>query len=242
MRIAVTGASGVLGRGLAARLLSKGHDVVGIARHRPDSWSSAADFIEADIRDAAAVNRAVTGADVVAHFAWAHDTREGTGSQVNIAGTANVLAAMAETSARRIVFPSSPHVYGGGDTPRSEADGRRRGAASPRRGDARRLRTRIRHHPLRARRRPQRRQLGAPGSGAASLPRRDRRSPHPVGAPRRRAATTGVGGAEPRNTQRHSQSRCAGDDDVSPDRGHPAPPGAAAGRRRPSWSRCSARR
>lgn len=122
MRIAVTGASGVLGRGLVARLLSKGHDVVGIARHRPDSWSSAADFIEADIRDAAAVNRAVTGADVVAHFAWTHDTREGTGSQVNIAGTANVLAAMAETSARRIVFPSSPHVYGGGDTPRSEAE------------------------------------------------------------------------------------------------------------------------
>ncbi|WP_084270587.1 sugar epimerase family protein [Mycobacterium avium] len=122
MRIAVTGASGVLGRGLAARLLNKGHDVVGIARHRPDSWSSAADFIEADIRDAAAVNRAVTGADVVAHFAWTHDTREGTGSQVNIAGTANVLAAMAETSARRIVFPSSPHVYGGGDTPRSEAE------------------------------------------------------------------------------------------------------------------------
>ncbi|ETB25211.1 hypothetical protein O983_11120, partial [Mycobacterium avium 09-5983] len=122
MRIAVTGASGVLGRGLAARLLSKGHDVVGIARHRPDSWSSAADFIEADIRDAAAVNRAVTSADVVAHFAWTHDTQERTGSQVNIAGTANVLAAMAETSARRIVFPSSPHVYGGGDTPRSEAE------------------------------------------------------------------------------------------------------------------------
>ncbi|ATA28585.1 phosphoenolpyruvate synthase [Mycobacterium lepraemurium] len=120
----------MLGRGLAARLLSKGHDIVGIARNRPDSWSSAADFIEADIRDAAAVNRAVTGADVVAHFAWTHDPREGTGSQVNIASTANVLAAMAETSARRIVFPSSPHVYGGGDTPCSEAD-----APAPSAGD-----------------------------------------------------------------------------------------------------------
>ncbi|WP_419719663.1 NAD-dependent epimerase/dehydratase family protein [Mycobacterium avium] len=110
------------GRGLPARLLSNGNYVVGIARHRPDSWSGAEDCIEADIRDAAAVNRAVTSADVVAHFAWTHDTQERTGSQVNIAGTANVLAAMAETSARRIVFPSSPHVYGGGDTPRSEID------------------------------------------------------------------------------------------------------------------------
>ena len=71
MRIAVTGASGVLGRGLAARLLSQGHDIAGIARHRPESWPSAADFAEADIRDGAAVRRIVTGADVVAHCAWA---------------------------------------------------------------------------------------------------------------------------------------------------------------------------
>ena len=70
MRIAVTGASGVLGRGLATRLLSQGHDVAGIARHRPESWPSAADFVAADIRDADAVQRALAGADVVAHCAW----------------------------------------------------------------------------------------------------------------------------------------------------------------------------
>ncbi|EPZ65073.1 hypothetical protein TBKG_00410 [Mycobacterium tuberculosis '98-R604 INH-RIF-EM'] len=44
MRIAVTGASGVLGRGLTARLLSQGHEVVGIARHRPDSWAELSGF------------------------------------------------------------------------------------------------------------------------------------------------------------------------------------------------------
>ncbi|MGZ4530644.1 MAG: NAD-dependent epimerase/dehydratase family protein, partial [Mycobacterium sp.] len=59
MRIAVTGASGVLGRGLATRLLSQGHDVAGIARHRPESWPSAADFVAADIRNTDAVNRAL---------------------------------------------------------------------------------------------------------------------------------------------------------------------------------------
>ncbi|GLE52466.1 sugar epimerase family protein [Mycobacterium montefiorense] len=122
MRIAVTGASGVLGRGLAARLLSQGHEVVGIARHRPESWSSEADFIEADIRDAVAVKHGIAGADVVAHLAWARGAGpdERIGHEVNVGGTLNVLHAMAQTGCRRIVFASSAHVYGGADTPRAE--------------------------------------------------------------------------------------------------------------------------
>ncbi|WP_077089112.1 sugar epimerase family protein [Mycobacterium rhizamassiliense] len=121
MRIAVTGASGVLGRGLAGRLLSQGHDVTGIARHRPESWPSAADFVAADIRDAGAVRRALVGADVVAHCAWARNSGRDD-QQVNIDGTRNVLDAMAETGSRRIVFASSAHVYGGGEAPKSERD------------------------------------------------------------------------------------------------------------------------
>ncbi|MGE2815128.1 sugar epimerase family protein [Mycobacterium heidelbergense] len=117
MRVAITGASGVLGRGLAARLLSQGHDVVGIARHRPESWSSAAEFVAADIRDAGAVKRGIAGADVVAHCAWARNSE-----QVNIGGTRNVLQAMAETGTGRIVFASSAHVYGGADGPKAESD------------------------------------------------------------------------------------------------------------------------
>lgn len=115
MKIAVTGASGVLGRGLAARLLSQGHDVTGIARHRPESWPTAADFITADIRDGAAVSRALAGADVVAHCAWAKGPGRGAqiSEQVNITGTRNVLDAMAQTGARRIIFASSAQVYGG---------------------------------------------------------------------------------------------------------------------------------
>jgi nucleoside-diphosphate-sugar epimerase/phosphohistidine swiveling domain-containing protein len=101
MRIAVTGAGGVIGRGLVARLLSQGHDVVGLARHRPESWPSAADFVAADMRDARAVGHAVAGADVVAHCAW--EVPE------DIAGTRNVLDAMAETGTKRIVFASSAY-------------------------------------------------------------------------------------------------------------------------------------
>src|SRR5271166_2812662 len=117
VRIAVTGASGVLGRGLAARLLSKGHDVTGIARHRPESWPSAADFVAADIRDAAAVRRIVAGADVVAHCAWAQSPGpdDRISRHVNIGGTVNVLEAMVETGTERIAFVSSAHVYGAAD-------------------------------------------------------------------------------------------------------------------------------
>jgi len=106
VRIAVTGASGVIGRGVVARLLSRGHEVVGLARRRPESWPSEADFVQSDIRHAAEVRRAVAGTDVVVHCAWSVDR------QINIGGTANVLDAMAQTGTRRIVFASSAHVYG----------------------------------------------------------------------------------------------------------------------------------
>ncbi|QUR67888.1 sugar epimerase family protein [Mycobacterium spongiae] len=127
MKIAVTGASGMLGRGIVSRLLSQGHDVVGLAQHRPESWLSAADFVTGDIRDVAAVRRAVTGADVVAHFAWATNpgADDHTLDEVNVGGTANVLEAMAATGCRRIVFASSPHRYGhqpAGGPPVTERD------------------------------------------------------------------------------------------------------------------------
>jgi nucleoside-diphosphate-sugar epimerase/phosphohistidine swiveling domain-containing protein len=125
VRITVTGASGVVGRGVVARLLSQGHDVVGLARHRPQSWPSAAHFAESDIRDAAAVRRAVAGADVVAHFAWAVNTgRDGRRChEVNIGGTSNVVEAVTRTGARRLVFASSAHVYG------PSAEGRQKASA-----------------------------------------------------------------------------------------------------------------
>ena len=66
MRIAVTGASGVIGRGVVLRLLSAGHDVAGFARRRPESWPSEATFVPGDVRDAATVQRAVAGAEVAA--------------------------------------------------------------------------------------------------------------------------------------------------------------------------------
>jgi len=114
VRVAVTGASGVVGRGIVSRLLSQGHEVVGLARHRPESWPSTVDFVQSDIRNADGVRRAIAGAEVVAHCAWAMSPgpEDRASHQVNVGGTANVLAAMADTGTRRIVFGSSAHVYG----------------------------------------------------------------------------------------------------------------------------------
>ncbi|MFZ3268317.1 MAG: NAD-dependent epimerase/dehydratase family protein, partial [Mycobacterium sp.] len=126
MRIAVTGASGVIGRGVVLRLLSLGHDVVGLARHRPESWPSAASFVQSDIRDAAGVQRAVAGTEVVVHCAWAVNpgADHPVDREINIGGTGNVLDAMARSGTRRIVVASSAHVYGldrGVAAPLSEA-------------------------------------------------------------------------------------------------------------------------
>ncbi len=114
MRIAVTGASGVFGRGIAARLRSQGHDVVGLARHRPRNWFAGSDFVEADIRDAASVHKAVNGAEAVAHCAWVVNSNpdENLTREINIGGTQNVLDAMDRAGARRIVFASSVLAYG----------------------------------------------------------------------------------------------------------------------------------
>lgn len=103
----------MVGRGIVSRLIGEGHDVVGMARNRPQNWPGPADFVAVDIRDATGVRRAVGNADAVVHCAWTacagadQATRE-----VNVGGTANVIDAMSATGIHRIVFTSSVHVYG----------------------------------------------------------------------------------------------------------------------------------
>ncbi|HEX9015967.1 MAG TPA: GDP-mannose 4,6-dehydratase, partial [Chloroflexota bacterium] len=80
MRIVITGGAGFIGCNYADRRLSQGDDVVvldNLSRPRTDlnlRWlrdrhHSGLTFIEADIRDAAAVAAAVKGADAVFHLA-----------------------------------------------------------------------------------------------------------------------------------------------------------------------------
>jgi nucleoside-diphosphate-sugar epimerase/phosphohistidine swiveling domain-containing protein len=96
MRIAITGADSVLGRNVAARLVSRGHTVTGIGSNRPESWPGSVEFVATGIGDPAAVGRAVAGADVAIH-----------GLDMRVVGLDTVLAALTGADGGRIVFASA---------------------------------------------------------------------------------------------------------------------------------------
>lgn len=114
MRVLVTGGTGAFGRAVARRLTRLGADPVALARHEPVSLPPGVGFIAGDVADAASVASALLGCDAVVHLAWmmsaageTADTRD-----INVGGSANVLAAMESTGCRRLVFASSVTVYG----------------------------------------------------------------------------------------------------------------------------------
>lgn len=112
MEIAVTGASGFLGRALVARLEASG------ARAR------ATDLDTLDVRDAAPA-AAFAGCEVVVHLAALTGVAPSLHHpdayrRTNVAGTANVVAAAVAAGVRRLVLASSSSVYGECPAPAAE--------------------------------------------------------------------------------------------------------------------------
>ncbi|MGW1065662.1 NAD-dependent epimerase/dehydratase family protein [Streptomyces aureus] len=110
MRVLVTGGAGFIGSHLVDVLRERGHEPV-VFDLRKDPG--------ADVRDPAAVERALAGVDAVCHQA----AMVGLGNGVldaaeyvsrNDLGTAVLLAAMAEARVRRLVMAGSMVVYGEG--------------------------------------------------------------------------------------------------------------------------------
>jgi dTDP-L-rhamnose 4-epimerase len=126
MRTLVTGGAGFIGRHVVRELLSRGHEVRVLDSLRPDvhsdpHWTPPTDaaFVPGDVRDAAVVDRALSGVDAVLHLA----AKVGLGVDVgdlpdyassNDAGTAQLLAGMARAGVLRLTLASSMVVYGEG--------------------------------------------------------------------------------------------------------------------------------
>src|SRR5262249_18670562 len=102
MRVAITGAAGMLGSRLAARLLSEGHSVYGVDI-RPSDQDSV-QWTVADVRDAAAMKRAFADVDTVIHTASALPSYpEPEIRSIIVDGTDAVLTAAAETGIARVL-------------------------------------------------------------------------------------------------------------------------------------------
>jgi UDP-glucose-4-epimerase GalE len=119
--VLVTGGAGYIGSHTAKALRAAGYTTVIYddlsAGHREAALG--APLIEGDIRDVAAVRRAIrdTGADAVVHFAaWLtvpDSVRDPAGYyRNNVIGTLGTLEAMAAEGCRRFVFSSTCAVYG----------------------------------------------------------------------------------------------------------------------------------
>jgi 2-alkyl-3-oxoalkanoate reductase len=117
-QVLITGINGFIAGHLAERLLGQGVRVRGAAR-RPESadWlaGQGVDVFQADLMDRDALTAAAEGCTAVIHAAaWTGgpELEPEVGYQVNVDGTANVLAAAETATVERFIYVSSVAVYG----------------------------------------------------------------------------------------------------------------------------------
>jgi UDP-glucose 4-epimerase len=118
-RALVTGGAGFIGGRLVRALLDRGLAVTvldDLSVGRRATVPDAARFVHGDVRDAAAVARALDGADCVFHEAAVVSVRASVDAfhrdaEVNLMGTLTLLRGMATQGVRKAVFASSMAVY-----------------------------------------------------------------------------------------------------------------------------------
>jgi nucleoside-diphosphate-sugar epimerase len=126
MSVLVTGGAGFIGSSLVRSLAADGHSVRVLddfSTGRPENLEGVAgdvEVLEGDVRDPAAVAKAVSGAEVVYHLAALPSVARSVADprashEVNVDGTLNLLLAAVDADVRRLVYASSSSVYG--DTP-----------------------------------------------------------------------------------------------------------------------------
>ncbi|HUQ43819.1 MAG TPA: NAD-dependent epimerase/dehydratase family protein [Candidatus Limnocylindria bacterium] len=128
MRVLVTGAAGFIGSHLVLALLERGDEVSAIDNlfsgdaHRLAPWLDRIRFVEGDVRDPSALDRAAAGCDAILHQAAiasvAASVRDPIGNDaVNSGGTIQVMLAAARNGCRRVVLAGSSAVYGSSTEP-----------------------------------------------------------------------------------------------------------------------------
>lgn len=114
MKFLITGGSGFLGINLTRYLLNKGHEVIcyDIADFDYPERDRIT-FIQADIRDRAALDRAMPGVNIVVHTAAALPlySKEDIYT-TDVVGTRNVVDAAYQAGVERLIHISSTAVYG----------------------------------------------------------------------------------------------------------------------------------
>ncbi len=119
----VTGGAGFIGSHIVERLIGDGETVRVLDNfstgRRPnlEPFASKITLIEDDIRDAGAVDKAVSGVDYVIHQAVLASVPRSiedpiSSNEVNVGGTLNLLRAAAKNKVRAFVYASSSSAYG----------------------------------------------------------------------------------------------------------------------------------
>ncbi|GAA1686595.1 NAD-dependent epimerase/dehydratase family protein [Microbacterium lacus] len=116
MKVAITGALGIVGSIVSAHLSAAGHEAIRIDIRRPPAGEpGASESSVADLTDYNAARSALSGADAVVHLAAINNPRTAPEWQVhntNVTSSYNVLSAAAELGIRRVVQASSVNAIG----------------------------------------------------------------------------------------------------------------------------------
>ena len=112
MNVTVFGATGGVGSQVVEQLRSRGHSVTAYVRNPskvPSSWGDDVTVVTGELSDAAAVDRAVQGADAVVSALGPSLDRKATGLPL-VEGTRTIIEAMQRHGVRRYVGNATPTV------------------------------------------------------------------------------------------------------------------------------------